>query len=436
VHLERRRVRHPGAHQLLLHHRVEAEVVDAGAAVPLRHADAEQALLARLRPDRAVDLALLADRLPPRDDLAPHELGDRLAEEVVLVVEDRSPGHAQSIRWPPSTFSVWPVIQSASSEARKRTARPMSTGCPCRFRGRLSIRFAFAVPGSAPAVASRRANVPSIISVSVEPGQMQLTRTCGAYSSARLRQPDERELGGDVGAHARLTLPAGHRGDVHDRAPLPLDHAGEAGLRHQVDGVQVDVDRAVPELVLELEEQVPARRAGHAGVVDQDVHAAEALGHLGDDRADHAGIGEVPLDDGRPRAERVALLEWPWIGVPGARVDGDVGPRARQLLNDAAPYPAPSASAGDECYAAAKRACACRAHGAKAMACRAAGGRASRRCAGVFPSSGGRAPCQSAVPADGCRSGTSPCQPVRRTSTSVGGVISVAGSRRRVTRSE
>ncbi len=77
-----------GVDDLLAEDRVVAEVADAGAAEILRHLEAEQAGLARLLPDLAVDDA---GRLPSggvRRGFAGQEVAAELAEGVVLVVKD------------------------------------------------------------------------------------------------------------------------------------------------------------------------------------------------------------------------------------------------------------------------------------------------------------------------------------------------------------
>jgi hypothetical protein len=75
------------------------------------------------------------------------------------------------------------VTHDAALEARNATASAMSLGSPCRPSGMARIADARARPGSTPARSSRRRKVPSIMFVSVVPGQTQFARTCGANSS-------------------------------------------------------------------------------------------------------------------------------------------------------------------------------------------------------------------------------------------------------------
>jgi len=68
---------------------------------------------------------------------------------------------------PPETLNVWPVMYSASSEAKKTTARAMSSGRPSRPNGIAFLR-ASANPGSP------LANSSSKSCVSLVPEETQL----------------------------------------------------------------------------------------------------------------------------------------------------------------------------------------------------------------------------------------------------------------------
>ena len=74
----------------LLHDDHRAQEVAARAAVLLVEPRAQEALRARLAPDLAIDLTLLAPALLVRSDLAVDELAKRLAERVVVGIEQRA----------------------------------------------------------------------------------------------------------------------------------------------------------------------------------------------------------------------------------------------------------------------------------------------------------------------------------------------------------
>ena len=208
----------------------------------------------------------------------------------------------------------------------------MSSGRPCRWSGSAATRFALAVPDSVPASASRRANVLSISSVSTVPGATQLTRMRGRVLERELpREPDQRPLRGDVGAHPRLPWRPGDRGDVDDRPAAARDHAGQERLGDEVDRVEVDVDGAVPLLVVVVGEQVAARPARDAGVVDEHVDGAERVGDLtGEPRQRSPRSVRSPSTQQDPAAEGGDLLQRPRIRPPTrARGRRRRRPRAR-----------------------------------------------------------------------------------------------------------
>src|SRR4029450_4396120 len=67
---------------------------------------------------------------------------------------------------------------------------------------------------------------------------------------------------------------AGERSDVDDLAPAPLHHLARDRLSDQERSREIDGDDPVPLLKPDLEER---RVAPHAGVVDQDVDAAQSV---------------------------------------------------------------------------------------------------------------------------------------------------------------
>src|SRR4029079_10141966 len=81
---------------LLADDRVVAEVVGATPAVLLGHLQAEQPVSPGLGPDLAVDDAVLLPLLVERHGLLVEERADRLAEGLVLGLEDAA-GHAATV---------------------------------------------------------------------------------------------------------------------------------------------------------------------------------------------------------------------------------------------------------------------------------------------------------------------------------------------------
>ena len=113
-----RRAVHPAPGHLLVDHHVVAEVVGAAAAVLLVELECEQALRAGLGPRVPVDDAVGLPLLVPRHDLLVEEGADRVAEGLVLVVEDRSPGRTHAVF---SLVGAW--LSASSIEAGPRSSR-------------------------------------------------------------------------------------------------------------------------------------------------------------------------------------------------------------------------------------------------------------------------------------------------------------------------
>jgi hypothetical protein len=118
----------------------------------------------------------------------------------------------------------------------------------------------------------------------------------------------------------------------------------------------VDVDDQVPVLVGHLEQQVVA---GDAGVVDQDVDAAELLDDPGDRGVDRGGVADVGADAdvllvpgrgelrGRRRGSRLVEVEdrdrRALLGEPGRAPEADALRRARDDRDPSVvPTPGPS----------------------------------------------------------------------------------------------
>src|SRR5690606_16797809 len=117
--------------ELLVEHRVAAEVVDARAAVARRQPEAEQAELAGLEPHLPIDGALPAEALVVGRHGALHPLPHGGAQVVVQVLEDGAlDGHqrsAVSTRADPSIRA--PEVTTATS--RRGTWRSPARPCTC-----------------------------------------------------------------------------------------------------------------------------------------------------------------------------------------------------------------------------------------------------------------------------------------------------------------
>ncbi len=104
-----------------------------------------------------------------------------------------------------------------------------------------------------------------------------------------MREPGvgSRELTSVDAGSAQLAL---HRADVDDLAATAPDHPPSDGLAYDEDAAQVRRDEAIPGVVGKLGER-PAML--HAGVVDQDVDAADPSLDAGDGRFDGGLVGDV-----------------------------------------------------------------------------------------------------------------------------------------------
>src|SRR6201999_3429668 len=90
VILQAQRRRRPSvAGDLLIDHRVETEVVDAATAVSLRHIEPDRAVLTGGDERRAVDETVALPLLGVGYQLTIDELPDRLAERLVLRLQNK-----------------------------------------------------------------------------------------------------------------------------------------------------------------------------------------------------------------------------------------------------------------------------------------------------------------------------------------------------------
>ena len=124
-----------------------------------------------------------------------------------------------------------------------------------------------------------------------------------------LRHREHGALRGGVGdLRRRGTEDRDERRDVDHRAAAPLEQVRDPVLAAEEDALRVDVLDALPRLDARVENgRVVARR--DAGVVVEDVDAAEALGGRGAHRAHVVLVGDVHAERERiARAQRDRLL--------------------------------------------------------------------------------------------------------------------------------
>src|SRR5207248_4649387 len=128
--------------------------------------------------------------------------------------------------------------------------------------------------------------------------------------------------GGVVRAGVEPAAPAGVGRD-HDDAPAALPAHGEAGgLGAEEGALEVDVEQQVPVGFFQLEDGLALEQAG---VVDEDVDAAEGGERGGDDAAGLRDVAEVGGMPGGATAEGADLLADGGAGLGVAAVDEDVG---------------------------------------------------------------------------------------------------------------
>ena len=228
-------------------------------------------------------------------------------------------------------------MKSASSEARKTAAFPMSAGCPTRPHGYLDrdpLLPERALGQVAGDLREADAGADAVDADAVF-GQRQ-RGGLGDHLQAGLR----RVVVDVVGVRHRVV----DRADVDDHAAAPLlDPIAPRLLRAHEGRLQVGVHDEVPRLVGEVEE-VHAPR--HAGVVDQDVEPAKLADGLADHAGDVGALRDVGFDGDGVRA-RLAHRRGGVLSAGGVDVDdGDAGALARHLKGDAASDP--HAAAGDQ----------------------------------------------------------------------------------------
>jgi hypothetical protein len=116
-----------------------------------------------------------------------------------------------------------------------------------------------------------------------------------------LRDTDDRCLRRAVDGDDRFAATSGLGGQVDDLAAAALlDHLLGAGLQHEQEALDIDGVDAPVALAGDLDNR---REVEDAGVVDQDVEAAEMRHRGGDCRVDRSLFGDVELDPEGVRPE-------------------------------------------------------------------------------------------------------------------------------------
>ena len=140
----------------------------------------------------------------------------------------------------------------------------------------------------------------SVSSVATAPGSMTITRMSGWSSWRRASdQPFDAPLGRGVARVARASFASGDRRDVHEIAATVAELVEEhLGGGHRAEQVGLD---HLPVLGALAGRERPEQH--HAGVVDEDVRAAQLLLDALGGRDDGVAVGDVGLDGQRTVAE-------------------------------------------------------------------------------------------------------------------------------------
>ncbi len=176
-----------------------------------------------------------------------------------------SPHRNYPISMPPFTFSTWPVIYDASSDAKNATAPASSSGVPTRPNG---ICFtAFCLKSSLKT---------AVMAVSMKPGATalqvmlrELTSRAMAMVSPISPALRKRHSFACPKSLAHLTE---NTGDVDDASPALFEHGADDLLNAEIGGGQVRLQNGIPVGTLHSHHELIA---GDAGVVDQDVDLPE-----------------------------------------------------------------------------------------------------------------------------------------------------------------
>src|SRR4051794_5297875 len=151
--------------------------------------------------------------------------------------------------------------------------------------------------------------------------------TLGDLLAQRLAEGADRPLGRAVDAVAGARDAARHRADVDDVARALLEHDRQRGVRAVQKPEDVDLDHRAPLVGRRVDDRAEQH---HAGVVDEDVEAAElGVGAL-DEGARLCLVGDVGRDGERAAAGAVDLLRerFDAIGAAGGGGRRGAPPRA------------------------------------------------------------------------------------------------------------
>ena len=190
----------------------------------------------------------------------------------------RVPGPIRRSQWPPSIESTWPVTQDDSSATKKRTPLAMSSGVPEAARrdplDQRSLAFlAVALPLRDRSSGSR-ARSPARSQFTVIPKRpsscavCRVKPICPAFALAYAWIP------------VRLTLRPAPEEMLTMRPYARRLHAGNDRPRADERAGQVRVDDRVPVVVRDVLERLADLADDTAGVVDEDVDAADPLDEL------------------------------------------------------------------------------------------------------------------------------------------------------------
>src|SRR5581483_5522349 len=188
------------------------------------------------------------------------------------------------IEKPPSTGIAVPVTKSDAGEARNTAIPAKSEISPQRPAGvRASTR-------SWRPLTSTRARL--VRSVSIQPRQdrigLDASGSPGAGASAG--ELDDAALARGISGREARPEDRHHRTDIDDLAATAALHGGMDRLAAQEGAGEIGVDHARPLVVLE---QIRRLADVDAGIVDEDVDAAEFARHASDHGIDRIPVGDV-----------------------------------------------------------------------------------------------------------------------------------------------
>ena len=122
----------------------------------------------------------------------------------------------------------------------------------------------------------------------IDPDFLPAILHCGS-----LREQAHRAFGTMISRRPGGAGKTGDRGDIDNRATAPAAHRRDHGLHPQPYALLVDIDHRVPEFLAGVLE---ARHIENAGIVDQDIEAAEFAYTGIDRRAPISRASDVQMD--------------------------------------------------------------------------------------------------------------------------------------------